>query len=249
MVWNKGNRKYTRDQIVEFVRKYQKEYGNVPKSGDFDNNPKYPSSGTSRLCFRGNWNDILRYAGFDTRCLVGLSEEELLGALMDFESKYGIPPTQQDLTDNNNYPSYQPYIDHFGSLEKAKKLVRQDLDSMVKKGIIETTNQKGRQAEIHVLDYDKGIDLSGKNCNSFADGILNGEIYDVKSAKLYKGSWSFKLDKCVIWYHLLAYDSKRENLLYKWKIPGDFRECSITIGIENSYEFNLENMREYELKI
>jgi len=48
-------------------------------------------------------------------------------------------------------------------------------------------------------------------------------------------------------YHLLAYDSERKNVLYKWKIPGDFKEDSITIGIDVNYWFNLENMKEYEI--
>jgi len=160
MVWNKGKRRYTRTQIVEFVKQYYEEYGEIPKSGDFDENSKYPNSGTARNCFEGNWNDILIQAGFGTRCIIGLEDEELLGALMSFESEIGRPPTQKDFTNNSEYPSIRPYIDRFGSFERAKRIIGQDVDSMVAKGVLETTYQKGRQAEIHVLGYDKGKDLS-----------------------------------------------------------------------------------------
>lgn len=92
---------------------------------------------------------------------------------------------------------------------------------MIRKGIIETKQQKVRQAEIHILENDEkgATDLSGENRGSFADGISiisKGQIYDVKSSKLYKEKyWSFYLDKCVDFYYILGYDKDYKNLLYK----------------------------------
>jgi len=76
------------------------------------------------------------------------------------------------------------YIDRFGSFENAKRLVGLDIDSMIKKGVIKSPIQKGRQAELYVLEnYEEGSkDLSGENWKSPFDGISkkSKEIYDVK---------------------------------------------------------------------
>lgn len=181
------------------------------------------------------------------------TDEELLYALYMYKEEYGTPPTYEDLENNPNYPSHKPYIDRWGSLENAKKLIGQDLDSMTIEGIARTTNQKGRLAEKYVLkNIEKGArDLSGENCKNSVDGISEiskGKTYDVKSSKLHKGkNWGFDLDKCVDFYYLLAYDEYRNNILHKWKISGCFAHGHIVIGFNNSYRYNLENMKEFEI--
>ena len=101
-----------------------------------------------------------------------MTDEELLEYLVLYEIENDRSPTSDDLTNNRDYPSFNTYADRFGSFGNAKKLVGQDLDSMIRKGIIENTKQKGRLAEMYVLEnLEKGAtDLSGENCKSFADG-------------------------------------------------------------------------------
>jgi len=181
------------------------------------------------------------------------TDRELLDALEMYKKEYGTPPTYKDLENNPRYPSHKPYIDRWGSLENAKKLIWQDLDSTVIEGVIKTTNQKGRFAEIYVLEnIEKGArDLSGENCKSFIDGISEmskNKTYDVKSSKFHRDKfWKFGLNKYVDFYYLLAYDKDHKNVLHKWKIPGGFAYGDMVIGLNNSYKYNLENMKEYEI--
>lgn len=250
---NNPRLKITKEKILEYIRQFEKEYGRVPTAADFDNNPKYPCSGTVRNYFGENWNNIIMEAGLQINCFTKITDEELLGALLSIYEENGESPTERNLINNPKYPSIRPYISRFGSFEKAKKLVSLDLDSTIKKGIIETTDQKGRLAEIHVLKYDEkeSIDLSGENHLSFADGISKSGVYDVKSSKLHKEKyWEFPLDKVIDFYYLLAYDNEHNILLHKWKITGDFIDKnSIRIGIDNRYIYNLKNMKEYEIII
>lgn len=175
---------------------------------------------------------------------------ELLDIIRTFNKEYGIPPSYRDLLDDMNCPDPCIYYRRFGNFENAKRLLGLDTDSIIKKGIINTANQKGRMAEIHVLEYNEkeAIDLSGKINNSPIDGLSKDGRYDVKSSPLRKIYWSFNLDKFVDYYYLLAYDTDYKNLLYKWKVPGDFDFGHISIGTTDRYRHNLENMKEYQIK-
>lgn len=58
-----------------------------------------------------------------------------------------------------------------------------DLDTRVMQGGLNTNTEKGRYAEIMVINHFKNnpVDLSGKNRKSPCDGICpDGKIYDVK---------------------------------------------------------------------
>jgi hypothetical protein len=243
---------WTEGEIHDIIRKFEKEKGRVPVVTDFDNNPsKYPSSSIVwKVC--ESWNNAIRGAGLVVNH--GMSEEEFLESLIQFSIEYGKISTCADLDNNPKYPSLAVCTRLFGSLEKAKKFIGQDMDSIIKKGIVETNKQKGRQAEIHVFEHDEkeSIDLSGENCQNFADGISKDGIYDVKSSKLHVGGfWAFLLDKCVDFYYLLGYDKAHKNLLFKWKIPGDFIDKrNLYIGGFGEYcrgEHNIKNMKRYEI--
>jgi len=127
---------------------------------------------------------------------------------------------------------------------------------MVRKGIIETNDQKARLAEIFVLDHftENVTDLSGENRKSFADGICPGnQIYDVKSSALYIDYWQFNLSNSrrddIEWFYLLGFNEDYSELQYAWRIPLlNFKDkYSIKIGISNDYAYNIENMKEYEI--
>ena len=115
------------------------------------------------------------------------TDEELLNYLIQFFEKYGRVPIARDLDNNPEYPNVGTYKRKFGGWSNALKLVGLDIDSMVKNGIIETSDQKSRLAEIKVIEHFKQhpIDLAGENKNSPCDGICpNGKTYDVKSSTL-----------------------------------------------------------------
>jgi len=188
------------------------------------------------------------------------TDEELLNYLTQFYKKYGRPPTEKDFTNNSEYPSYTTYVLRFGSWPKTLKIVGLDLESIVKKGIVETTNQKGRFGEILIRDhFDKyPIDLAGENSHSHCDGICpNGKFYDVKSSKLaeHKGSlyWVFNTnnkykDKIEI-YYFIAFNENYSELIYAWRVTAwkAINKDSIYVGLKSNYEFNVKNMKEYDI--
>lgn len=251
---------WTENKIYDLMRQYYEKTGRVPTVTDFDNNPKCPSYNiVCKIC--GNWNNALEMAGlWDKRVITRKSyaDKELLEILKKFETEYGRPATWNDLGNNQKYPSPNTYTEHFGSLENAKKLIGQDLDSIVRKGILETTNQKARLAEIFVLEHFADgipIDFSGENRDSFIDGVCpNDLIYDVKSSKLYEDKyWTFLLDKGedVDFYYLLAFNRYWTELLHVWRVRWNFAYVSklYYIGLNNNYEYNLENTEKYEITV
>lgn len=80
------------------------------------------------------------------------TNEYLLNYLTQFYDKYGRTPTETDFRNNREYPNPNTYKRRFGGWQKALKLVWLDVDSMIKKGIIETSYQKARFAEMIVRD-------------------------------------------------------------------------------------------------
>lgn len=140
------------------------------------------------------------------------------------------------------------------------KLVGLDVDSMVRKGVIETINQKRRLAEIFILEHfdkkEEVKDLSGENPSSHYDGICpRGEPYDVKSSAILAHNrfifWMFNFDNShkdeIEWYYLLAFNEDYSELLHVWRIPawdfmGSIEKGHIKIGINN-----VESMKQYEI--
>lgn len=184
------------------------------------------------------------------------AKQELLNKLRQFYDEYKRPPTSRDLINNPEYPGFRTYQQHFGSFQKALKLVELDVDSMVKVGILETCQQKARFAEIMVLNHFKEypIDLAGNNCNSSYDGICpNGKSYDVKSSKFdtKKKCYVFGTNNVyreeIEIYYFLAFNENWTKLDYAWRIPGEIIEDNnFYVGLKRS-KFNIENMVEYDI--
>lgn len=243
--------KYTRQQMLESIVRFYKENGRVPRYEEFTKKNGYPNHGTIVKYF-GSWNKAIEEAGFAVNRLVNLTEEELLIYLKRFEDEYDRPPVASELNNlknNPRYPNLTQYIRRFGSLEKAKKLIDMDIDSLVKKGIIGTNIQKARLAEIFVMSHfteDGAIDLAGKNRLNSADGVCpKKQIYDVKSSSFIDNYWQFFLDKKgkVDFYYLLAFNRDYSELKYVWRIPVNFTD--------NTHLYirpgDVINMRKYEI--
>ena len=185
------------------------------------------------------------------------TEKELLDILARSYKDLGRPPSIADFTHNSEYPSYKTYVYRFGSWSAALKLVGLDVESMVKKGIVETESQKARFSEIIIRDnFDNpSVDLAGENCISSCDGMCpNGKIYDVKSSGLsfngrrYTFGTENKYKEEIEIYYLLGFNEDYTKLDYGWRIPGEIVESSrFYVGFNSNYEFNIENMEEYDI--
>lgn len=243
--------KYTREEIVEIIRRFHHEKGRIPKYEEFSKKDGYPSHFTVQKLF-GSWNNAIKEAGFDVSKMTNLTDEELIEYLRKYEVEYGKPPSKRDLC-LSHYPSYFAFQSHFGTIEKAKKLVGQDLDSRARKGFADHPKQKARLAEIFVIEHfkdDGAIDLSGENCTSPVDGICPKKyIYDVKSSSLrhYRGDdyYGFNLDKAgkVDFYYLLAFNENYTELEHVWRIPCNYTE-KIHLDIKLK---DIPNMKNYEI--
>jgi hypothetical protein len=249
-----GRFKYTEEQILESIRRFHTENGRIPKSGEFECKNGYPSRATVEKYF-GSWNNAIEEAGFHVNRMniTNLTDKELLEHLERFEEEYGRFPTYKDLhnlKDNPGYPNSECYVARFGCLENAKKLIDQDTDSKVRKGIVENNREKARLAEIFVLEHfvDEGaVDLSGMDFRNPVDGICpNKLIYDVKSSSFRDGYyWQFVLDKenMINFYYLLAFNGDYSELKHVWRIPWNF-----IVG--NHLQINIDKMtymKKYEI--
>lgn len=248
---------YTDEDLLEYLKNFEKENGRSPKADDFNNSSIYPGFTTYQRRF-GRWNNALDAAGLCVNCLRGVEDEELLGRLMQFCEETGRLPVEKDFENDHKYPSLSTYYRHFGNWSNALKLVGLDVDSMIMKGIVETTQQRGRLGESIVRDHFERnpIDSSGINCGSPHDGICpNGKIYEVKSSKfyIYEKRWKFIIEneykEDIEIYYLLAFNEDYTVLEYVWRIPGEMVEkghFGVAISPSDA-EFTTQNMEEYNI--
>ncbi len=248
-----------RKYLLEFLRYFYYKEGRTPTEEDFSNNPKYPSDSTIIRAFR-SWNSAIIEAGLQVNKFTNCTEKRLLEYLIQFYEENGRPPSIPDFTNNPKYPHFKIYYTRFGNWQKSLKMLGLDIDSMARRGITETSDQKARLGESFVKDHFEEIgviDLSGKNKNSPCDGICpKGYSYDVKTSAFHINHWEFtvrnaNIDK-IEWLYLLAFDVDYTELLSAWRIPTiDFIEyiekVNIYIGTNNGYVNNLENMKKYDI--
>lgn len=217
------------------------------------NNSEYPSAWTYYDRF-GSWNNALKLAGLDNNDFK-YKENQLLELLKKFERENGRVPTVRDFNNDSEYPSFRTYQTRFGSWSKALKLAELDVDTMVKKGILDTSQQKARLLEIYIIEHfeNNSIDLSGENQNSPCDGICpKGKTYDVKNSKLRRNGYYIfhtrnKFREEIEYYYFGAFNSDWTKLEHVWRVPGEIVEKdNFVVGLVGG-EFNIENMKEYEI--
>lgn len=61
---NKKTNRYTKEQLKNDLRRFEREEGRIPTIRDFVNNPEYPSFAAYQKCF-GSWTNGLESVGFD----------------------------------------------------------------------------------------------------------------------------------------------------------------------------------------
>jgi len=253
MVDNHSDIERKQEEIIESIIRFYDEKGRIPKSSEFNKKNGYPGRYAVEKLF-GSWNDAIEAAGFDTNRMnvADLTDEELLAFLPRYEEEYGRFPTYQDLHNqkDSGYPSTICYVERFGSLENAKRLIEQDIDSRVRKGLVKTKREKARLAEIFVLEHfvDEGvIDLSGEDFRNPVDGICPKKyIYDAKSSSFRdRCYWHFNLDKeyMIDFYYLLAFNEDYSELVHVWRVPWNFTDNnSLYVGTND-----ILCMKKYEI--
>lgn len=251
---------YKEEYLLEFIRYFCHKEGRVPRAADFIDN-KYPSFNVYKETF-GTWNNAIIKAGLQPNRTgpTGYTDRELLEAHIRFYEENRRSPTAAEFINNLAYPGFLTY-QRFEGWNNSLKILGLDIDSMIYYGIIENNIQKGRLGEIlvknHFSENNKVIDLAGENPSKhICDGIdPDGHYYDVKTTESREDKFKFSLtneniDK-IEYLYCLAFNEKFSELLYAWRIPiSDFMEkmghC-ITIGIKNTYTFNIENMKQYDI--
>lgn len=251
---------HTEDELLSSLNKFYKENNKVPTQRDFVNNPKYPAYSNYIYKF-GTWNEALKKANLFVNQIkhTDISDNELLEFLTQFHNKNGLIPSSCDFKNNPEYPSYGTYVNRFGSWTNALKIVNLDVDTVVSQGILVNNYQKGRQAELIVINHFKEspTDLSGSNCLSHCDGICpNGLIYDVKSSKCHNignGQFSFNIEnkykESIELYYCLGFDETHSKLIYAWRIPNNVvNNYFLKISISPSEgELTTDNMQKFEI--
>lgn len=244
---------YTDEELLNELRRFEKEYGRIPTEKDFVNNPEYPGFMTYIVRF-GSWNNVLEKVFDIKRKKYGsekYTDEDLLNELRLFEKENGRPPTEKDFTNNVTYQR------RFGSWPDALSRAGLYIDLMGK----QCDSYRARQAEITILNYleNKPIDLSGKNWHSYCDAIdPNDGPYDVKSSKLHNNTYySFITENedkdddkdAIQWYYFLAINDDG-TIRYVWRVPGEIVEnSSFHVGTNNRSraKFIIDNMKEYDI--
>jgi len=258
-VYDPFEKNYTDEQLLDELRRFKREEGRSPGQMDFNNNPEYPGFVTYQRRF-GTWNAAIKLAGLETN--VGGTEkeytkEELLDLLLYFKEDNKRIPVESDFISRPEYPSFTTYVRYFGSWGNALKLVGMDLDTSVRKGILDTTAQRGRMWELCIFEsFEKegAIDHSGKNIHSPIDGTCpNNQNYDAKVAELIYDGWPYDLrrgDRSKIqWFYLGAFSKDYKKLLYAWRIPVAFfkNDTTIMVGLKNNRKYNIERLKIYEI--
>lgn len=253
-VMPRHNHDINKELLLEYLKLFYEETGNVPIARYFKNDPKYPTYERYLKNF-GSWDNAIELAKLDKlkgkkKRKLEYTDDELLDILRQFYNETGRIPVGNEF----GIPGTATYRRRFRSWSNALKLVGLDVDTMVKKGILVNCDQKARKAEILVRDHFKNnpVDISGDNKNSPCDGICpNGKIYDVKSSSLleHKGwlFWLFNIKDKDIGnidiYYCLAFNEDYTKLIYAWRIPGKMIKKDFYVSLSSAKS----DMKEYEI--
>ncbi len=119
-------RKYSSNELIQFLIKFKKEYDVMPDSRGLDEDHNYPSYLTFRKHF-GTFKKALEEAELLESekewyfRKYKYNKEKIISIIHDFYNKNGRPPCGKDFNINPNYPSSPTIISHFGGVNNAVK--------------------------------------------------------------------------------------------------------------------------------
>ncbi|MFH2019864.1 MAG: hypothetical protein ABIJ34_00465 [archaeon] len=111
-------KRYTREQLIFFLKKISSSLGRSPRISDMDKNKKYPSSTTYLKRFR-TWNNALKIADLKINVRRKYEEKELIESLRQLSREMGRTPKSKDLRDRKWIASSATYAKYFGSWRQA----------------------------------------------------------------------------------------------------------------------------------
>jgi hypothetical protein len=111
-------KRYTREQLVFYLKKLSGELKRTPKITDMNKNKKYPSSATYFSRF-SSWNNALKEAGLKLNVRNTYEKKELTDSLKLLAKELARPPKPKDLKGKDWAASYTTYRKHFGSWKEA----------------------------------------------------------------------------------------------------------------------------------
>ncbi|MBT3720088.1 hypothetical protein HN789_05095 [archaeon] len=113
-------KKYTKEQLIFYLKKYSKELKKTPTIKDINKNKKVPSSSTYMKRF-GSWNNSLKKAGLKINIVKKFEKKELTENLKQLKKELGRIPKLSDLKERKWIASSSTYVKYFGSFKKALK--------------------------------------------------------------------------------------------------------------------------------
>ena len=116
---NAGRNYYSDEELIKMLKAKAKRDERTPTTESVDADKSMPRANTYRNRF-DSFNKALELAGL--RPNIGYTNEELLKMLKDMAERDGRTPTMKDVNADKNMPSIIPYVDRFGSFNKALEL-------------------------------------------------------------------------------------------------------------------------------
>ncbi|MBI2107413.1 hypothetical protein HYT57_05505 [Candidatus Woesearchaeota archaeon] len=110
------NRKWTKEEIIFWLRRKYNELGKTPGIRDFDKDKNAPAKNTVRKLF-GNWTKALRESKIPVKRFH--SKTELIELMQKLSKKLNKTPTRTDMDNAKGFPSYAPFVIKFGSYTAA----------------------------------------------------------------------------------------------------------------------------------
>lgn len=113
-------RKYTKEQLIVYMKKFAKELKRSPRIKDMNQKKRYPAATTYTNRF-GSWNGSLRKAGLKVNVRKKYDKKELVENLKLLAKELGKIPSSTDLKNKRWTASYSTYRKNFGTWKKALK--------------------------------------------------------------------------------------------------------------------------------
>lgn len=111
--------KYTRKELLDYIRHFWYEMNRTPGSEDFSDHPECPTSSTYEDRF-GSWNNAKREAGVPLLTREDIQDEELIRDLQRADENTNEFLSISKYKEIGEF-SERPHIDRFGSWNNAKE--------------------------------------------------------------------------------------------------------------------------------
>ncbi len=110
-------KRYTDEELLEQVRMLARELGRTPKKLEFELDERTSSSMVCSKRF-GGWKAYIEAAGLVPRQPTGLTDDEIIGQVLNLAIELGRIPTSREFSENEYTTSLTTCYKHFGSWEQ-----------------------------------------------------------------------------------------------------------------------------------